>query len=69
MLRGDVAVGVGVAERTRAVLRPAGRAAPDLADQAVIAIENVRLFKELGARNVAPPSRSSSKRRRRRSCG
>ena len=39
------------------------------ADQAVIAIENVRLFKELEARNVALPSRSSSRRRPARSCG
>jgi GAF domain-containing protein len=38
------------------------------ADQAVIAIENVRLFTELGARNRDSPSRWSSRRRRPRFC-
>ena len=38
------------------------------ADQAAIAIENVRLFKELEARNRDLPRRSTSRRRRARSC-
>ena len=37
------------------------------ADQAVIAIENVRLFQELEARNQTSPRRSSSRRRPARS--
>ena len=39
------------------------------AAQAVIAIENVRLFKELQERNRTSPRRWSSRRRRARSCG
>ena len=38
------------------------------ADQAVIAIENVRLFTELEARNATSPRRWSSRPRRARSC-
>ena len=38
------------------------------AAQAVIAIENVRLFTELGKRNAASPNRSSSRPPRARSC-
>ena len=38
------------------------------ADQAVIAIENVRLFKELQVRNRISPRRWSSRRRRARFC-
>ena len=54
LLREGTAIGVITIRRTEveAVYRQAGSVAGDLCLQAVIAIENVRLFKELGERNA-----------------
>ena len=65
MLREGAVIGVIAICRTRgpAVHRPADRAGETFADQAVIAIENARLFEELQARTGSSRARSRSCRR------
>ncbi len=70
MLRDGVALGVIVVSWPQPGTTP--KSQEDLlrtfADQAVIAIENVRLFNELRPATASSPNRSSSRRRPPRSC-
>ena len=78
MLREGTPIGAITVRRSRPSPSPTSRSpsSETFADQAVIAIENVRLFTELQEKNRAlmeaharSPSRSSSRPPRRRSCG